>query len=505
MAKSGQFFARAVFLSLSFALIGQIAPQLSMAADGGQQKTYTYKGKQITESQFEALIAFNNSFQLMNAHEYQLAAEKLRETLKLDPTMYQAHSNYGFVLARLGQIDEGIAEVKKARALAPDAPEPMATSGALYQSCGRLQDAIDNYRLFTQRFPTHPLTPNVVSVIKQLEQENAKQQFIVKNLKPGEGTKDYFPFATYDSVTKWTADKFPLKVHVPSDAEVAAVGNYKPQYGQALRQSFQDWQQRSNNAVSFTYVPTSAEANIDCVWTNNPANVSRPSEGGEAKVQYDTIRGIDKVQIILLTRTPDGDANVPVNLIKAAALHEVGHAMGVLGHSPNPEDVMFCSVPAADLPRPLTERDGNTLAYLYSPSVVMEHHYHATGDASDKVALNNDGVSLAATQDFAKAADRFEAALKLDPNYEPSKRNLAACLNNLAILAAQENRFADAAMRFKRALELEGNNADSHKRATMLKNLSIIYTRLNKPAEAQAAKAQADKLMADGSVTSKAK
>jgi predicted Zn-dependent protease len=52
--------------------------------------------------------------------------------------------------------------------------------------------------------------------------------------------------------------------------------------------------------------------------------------------------------------------------IKAVALHEIGHSLGLLGHSPVPEDIMYCAEGLAEAPQNLTERDKKTMKLLYS-------------------------------------------------------------------------------------------------------------------------------------------
>jgi predicted Zn-dependent protease len=54
------------------------------------------------------------------------------------------------------------------------------------------------------------------------------------------------------------------------------------------------------------------------------------------------------------------------NLIRSVSLHEVGHALGLTGHSRHPTDVMFFSESLVDDKRELSARDRKTLVRLYS-------------------------------------------------------------------------------------------------------------------------------------------
>jgi hypothetical protein len=59
--------------------------------------------------------------------------------------------------------------------------------------------------------------------------------------------------------------------------------------------------------------------------------------------------------------------------IKETCLHELGHALGLNGHSPNASDIMHFVQSFRQLPA-LTRRDKNTIARLYSsyPSVTEQ-------------------------------------------------------------------------------------------------------------------------------------
>jgi tetratricopeptide (TPR) repeat protein len=488
---SGTVASSTVAVSSTAAMAQQAA-----AGHAGSGARYTFQGRDLNETQYQALLKYNDSLKDIENGNWAAANEKLNQVVQMDPLLYQAHSNHALVLARLGQLEEAAKEAELACKYGPEKPEPIAAKAAVAQASGRLDDAANLYAEFSAKFPSHPMTAYARSLTQQLRAEVTKQQAIIAS---GKGkSDDYFDYATYDATTKWSADKMPLAVYVPGDQEAQKIPGYRKEFGEALRAAFADWAARSNEAISFVFVSSADKAQIACRWTNDPTQVAQPAEGGEAKVLYDPIHGIQHSNITLLTQQPDSmKLEVPVNLIRAASLHEVGHSLGLIGHSPDSGDVMFCSLPTADQPRLLTERDSKTLQHLYDPNVRMAAHFHEV-DPSDKVSINNEGIKYASAQMYEKAAEKFEAVLKLDPNFEASKRNLAACLNNLGIEAARNGKYAEALKRLKRALELEGPNGDRQKRISILKNLALIYAKLNKPAEAQQARTDAARLMNPG-------
>ncbi|HEX9444969.1 MAG TPA: matrixin family metalloprotease, partial [Candidatus Binatia bacterium] len=109
-----------------------------------------------------------------------------------------------------------------------------------------------------------------------------------------------------------------------------------------------------------------SDAHIDCAWTSDSSRLRNRSEGGETQVYYQEDGSILGAGIVILTVPVSRLSPVTDNLMRLVALHEVGHALGMLGHSANPADVMFFALPLSDDQRELSARDRKTLVRLYS-------------------------------------------------------------------------------------------------------------------------------------------
>lgn len=486
-----------------YAVIGGASPPPSDAQTVNLQRSsaprqaqhYVFEGRTIDEEEYAAILKVDDATKDMERGDWATANAKLEDALKKGGKLYQAHSNHAVVLAHLGRLKEAQAEADVAAQLGPAQPEPLLAQAAVSQEMGKLSDAVKLYDDFLKRFPTHVMATHVRSLVRDLKVEQGKVDSVAKaTAQSGSKVDDYFENATYEAVTKWDASRFPLKVFIPTDEQAGTIPGYQAHFGKALREAFADWQTRSNGTITFNYVPKAEGADIECQWTNDVSKVKLPAEGGEARVLFDTVRGIRHVDIIELTRHLGNPTPPSFNLMKSVALHEVGHSLGLVGHSPTPEDVMFCTMPAADEGKQLSERDVRTLAHLYQSDIKVADRDHGPTGGTDKASLNNDGVRLVQQQQFAQAAEKFEAALKIDPNYAPVRHNLAGCLNSIGIDAAKGGNLDQALRSFKRALEMEGPNGEASNRLAIMQNLALIYRKMGKTAEAQSTADAAAKL-----------
>src|SRR6478736_2989281 len=121
-----------------------------------------------------------------------------------------------------------------------------------------------------------------------------------------------------------------------------------------VREGFGVWEQ-VGPAIHFTEVFDTAGADIIVRWVEK-FDIDR---AGQADLSWDHRGRITHVDMKLALLSPSGRI-LPPEKLKAIALHEIGHSVG-LPHSDVPGDLMF---PTADHPV-LTGRDTTTYALLY--------------------------------------------------------------------------------------------------------------------------------------------
>lgn len=142
-------------------------------------------------------------------------------------------------------------------------------------------------------------------------------------------------------------------------------------YNQMVYDAFDAWNKLSVDKVRFQQVSTLDQSQIDVSWRR----VDRKSLG-HCEYMVNQLSLIYSAEIKI--GISDGLVHAQYNdmdEVRHTILHEVGHALGLLGHSDGPDDIMY--VPHQYGVAKLSPRDGETLNTLYDLPTAFD--YQAIG------------------------------------------------------------------------------------------------------------------------------
>ena len=177
--------------------------------------------------------------------------------------------------------------------------------------------------------------------------------------------QDYLAYVAFESpdhlglLLHWPERKMPLKVYLPpppegwfadSDAVV-----------EATRRAVTDWTDVAAPGVpSFEFVGKASDADIPIMW----ADVSPSWSVAHCMFRVDFPTRRFAVENVLITAWYRDGSQVSAFDLHRTLRHEMGHALGIAGHSPNPDDIMYALAPGKSMQ--LTDRDRETLRKLYA-------------------------------------------------------------------------------------------------------------------------------------------
>ncbi|PWT96296.1 MAG: hypothetical protein C5B53_09980 [Candidatus Melainabacteria bacterium] len=142
------------------------------------------------------------------------------------------------------------------------------------------------------------------------------------------------------------------------------IPGFRPLFAAVFREAFLRWAEAGEGMISFDFVDGPSDADIVCKWNANMLKYKNSAEPAQTNLYSDS-RGLAKGEIEILTMSPLTNQAVTEKRMRGTMLHEVGHVLGLTGHTGNPGDIMFNWFNLRDNPEDLSEQDKNALTRLY--------------------------------------------------------------------------------------------------------------------------------------------
>ncbi|MEW5821192.1 MAG: tetratricopeptide repeat protein [Cyanobacteriota bacterium] len=299
----------------------------------------------------------------------------------------------------------------------------------------------------------------------------------IKKLQNSSNKPNYLQHALNETkVARWDLSKMPLKLYI---APGNGVKGFNPQFVESANRAMKTWQTATKNKIRFIKTDNYEDAHIRIGWLEAFAG-HKVGESPFVVLKDVILRSDVNLSMFMSNGRPFSSDE-----IYAIALHEFGHALGIKGHSPYPEDVMYYSLNSTNYNAKLTPRDINTINLLYcidadttnklpldmassreffklqlqaEKAIAVKDYKTALSYyqkaiklyAKDFATHHNEGVCYINLNDYKNAINSFDTASKLDPEDTYSRYMLA--MAHIKYVASTPEGKANAASHYKMAL-----------------------------------------------------
>jgi tetratricopeptide (TPR) repeat protein len=269
---------------------------------------------------------------------------------------------------------------------------------------------------------------------------------------------------TDDGILRWDTAKFPLKYIIIDESQT----NLPEYYNEKVNQAFAQWQQ-STQFIKFATVKDYSVANIIIKFQPLPKTSCNDSSC-KYVVGFTTPKKkgniLESMTIILYTNDPYGNFFSDKEIYNTT-LHEIGHALGIMGHSYSSEDLMFMASdnsfykPYRSSFQYISSKDINTIKLLYKliPTITNTENLSTKGLIYAPIVLGT-------------SKDISLRKLREAQNYIKQAPNLSNGYIDLAIALSELDRHKEAIKALNKALELSQTDTEKY---LIFYNLASIY------------------------------
>lgn len=311
---------------------------------------------QVAEESQQVPQLFEKGITLLRANKPCDAQGYFQKAIRIAPKEPSLYCNLGLASQNCGDPKAAVSYYLRALELQPGMSEATLNLAGCYQCLGDYDLAAKYYKAYIAQ---NPNSKDLIGVKERLVAVSKMS----KN-KEGEEEADYFKEVTKEGLYHWLFSPVPIKVFVVEDSSLKS---YKPLYRNLLMNSFDQWSKALSGKLKFEVVDKQADAQIVCSFTEDPKAVTYQGASSERGLSSVSVNGknIYLAKICILLSPVLLGASIDDAVVEKACLHEIGHVLGLQGHSAKNTDIMFATVDSATVQPSLSTRDINTVRRLY--------------------------------------------------------------------------------------------------------------------------------------------
>lgn len=267
----------------------------------------------------------------------------------------------GYALVYQDRGDEAEAILKQAEKDSIESNTPLArtlTNLALLNHYGKRGDIATQQKyikalLTEKRSNLQAMSINWGSLYENHIQAKELRKLVANASVPIDA-EDYFEDTLVkEKILHWSGTNRIIKIYTPP---ASSFEGWKPAYAESLERAFRTWQEILENQVQFEFVKKEIDADVIINWHVN----NRQQIGDTFFSRYgNTLTNAD---INFHLKDENNNFLTPETFYRIS-LHEVGHLLGIVGHSQNPIDIMFPTLTYTAKP---SARDIATIRKIYA-------------------------------------------------------------------------------------------------------------------------------------------